>query len=213
MEEEREREMKSAMPALRRRRRAAYARSVGTQVVDEERADRRRRRRRQDTAILAKLTCHPRLRPPSSPSPSPSKVPPFISRRRRRRRPTRWTPPRSADSYVVCTACVRSFARSLARSFVQVFSNGSPIARSLAPLDGGIRWSERAGGACGGISGLYGLDGGRASVRSVRLGTRNERTKKQMLTLETPSFWQLWVKQFKAKRDLIVYGICNINLS
>ena len=202
--------MKSAMPALRRRRRAAYARSVGTQVVDEERADRRRRRRRQDTAILAKLTCHPRLRPPSSPSPSPSKVPPFISRRRRRRRrPTRWTPPRSADSYVVCTACVRSFARSLARSFVQVFSNGSPIARSLAPLDGGIRWSERAGGACGGISGLYGLDGGRASVRSVRLGTRNERTKKQMLTLETPSFWQLWVKQFKAKRD-IVYGICNV---
>ena len=201
--------MKSAMPALRRRRRAAYARSVGTQVVDEERADRRRRRRRQDTAILAKLTCHPRLRPPSSPSPS---------RRPPRYRHSSRAGAAAADRSVgrrralrIVMSCVpRAFVRLLARSFVQVFSNGSPIARSLAPLDGGIRWSERAGGACGGISGLYGLDGGRASVRSVRLGTRNERTKKQMLTLETPSFWQLWVKQFKAKRDLIVYGICNV---
>ena len=137
--------MKSAMPALRRRRRAAYARSVGTQVVDEERADRRRRRRRQDTAILAKLTCHPRLRPPSSPSPSPSKVPPFISRRRRRRRrPTRWTPPRSADSYVVCTACVRSFARSLARSFKCFLTVHPLLAPSLLWMEGSDGASERA---------------------------------------------------------------------
>ena len=79
---------------------------------------------------------------------------------------------RTADSYVVCTAFVHSF--------FQVFSNGSPIARSFGWRDP----MERAGGARGGISGLYGLDGGRASVCSVRPGMRNERTKKQMLTLD-----------------------------
>ena len=76
--------------------------------------------------------------------PSPSKVPPFISRRRRRRRPTRWTPPRSADSYVVCTACVRSFARSLARSFKCFLTVHPLLAPSLLWMEGSDGASERA---------------------------------------------------------------------
>ena len=140
--------MKSAMPALRRRRRAAYARSVGTQVVDEERADRRRRRRRQDTAILAKLTCHPRLRPPSSPS--------------RRRRPPRYRhssragAAAAADRRVgrrralrivmscVPRAFVRLLARSLARSFKCFLTVHPLLAPSLLWMEGSDGASERA---------------------------------------------------------------------
>ena len=82
-------------------------------------------------------------------------------------------------------SCVpRAFVRLLARSFVQVFSNGSPIARSLAPLDGGFRWSERAVHVKALADCTDWMEAGHPYAR-LRLGMRNERTQEQMLTLDT----------------------------